>query len=184
MSVVENIQNVRAKIAAAAEKSGRTAEDVLLLAVSKTKPVELIGEAVQAGCLSLGENKVQEIMEKYEEAKRKQLTGKAPDFTLPDVNEKEVNLSNYKGKYLLIDFWASWCGPCKMVAPIISQIAEEYNGKVKVCKVNVDDQGELAAQNAIVSIPTVILFIDGKPVKKIVGAHSLDDYEDAIDEFI
>ena len=52
MSVVENIQNVRAKIAAAAEKSGRTAEDVLLLAVSKTKPVELIGEAVQAGCLS------------------------------------------------------------------------------------------------------------------------------------
>ena len=66
MSVVENIQNVRAKIAAAAEKSGRTAEDVLLLAVSKTKPVELIGEAVQAGCLSLGENKVQEIMEKYE----------------------------------------------------------------------------------------------------------------------
>ena len=53
MSVVENIQNVRAKIAAAAEKSGRTAEDVLLLAVSKTKPVELIGEAVQAGCLSI-----------------------------------------------------------------------------------------------------------------------------------
>ena len=69
MSVVENIQNVRAKIAAAAEKSGRTAEDVLLLAVSKTKPVELIGEAVQAGCLSLGENKVQEIMEKYKPMK-------------------------------------------------------------------------------------------------------------------
>ena len=68
MSVVENIQNVRAKIAAAAEKSGRTAEGVLLLAVSKTKPVELIGEAVQAGCLSLGENKVQEIMEKLPEA--------------------------------------------------------------------------------------------------------------------
>ena len=57
-----------------------------------------------------------EIMEKYEEAKRKQLTGKAPDFTLPDVNEKEVNLSNYKGKYLLIDFWASWCKPCRMKA--------------------------------------------------------------------
>ena len=69
MSVVENIQNVRAKIAAAAEKSGRTAEDVLLLAVSKTKPVELIGEAVQAGCLSLGENKVQEIMDKFDAVK-------------------------------------------------------------------------------------------------------------------
>ena len=89
-----------------------------------------------------------------------------------------------ENKLLFIDCYTSWCGPCKMVAPIISQIAEEYNGKVKVCKVNVDNQGELAAQNAIVSIPTVILFIDGKPVKKIVGAHSLDDYEDAIDEFI
>ena len=102
--------------------------------------------------------------------------------------EIELTKENYDGEVIksnmpvLVDFWASWCGPCKMVAPIISQIAEEYNGKVKVCKVNVDDQGELAAQNAIVSIPTVILFIDGKPVKKIIGAHSLDDYEDAIDE--
>ena len=86
--------------------------------------------------------------------------------------EKEVIFSEIP---VVLDFWATWCGPCKMVAPIISQIAEEYNGKVKVCKVNVDDQGELAAQNAIVSIPTVILFIDGKPVKKIIGAHSLDD---------
>ncbi len=66
MSVAENIREVEAKIATAAEKSGRKAEDVLLLAVSKTKPVELIGEAVKAGCVSLGENKVQEIMEKYE----------------------------------------------------------------------------------------------------------------------
>ena len=104
--------------------------------------------------------------------------------------EIELTKENYDGEVIksnmpvLVDFWASWCGPCKMVAPIISQIAEEYNGKVKVCKVNVDYQGELAPQHAIVSIPTVILFIDGKPVKKIVGAHSLDDYEDAIDEFI
>ena len=64
--VAENIKDVEAKIAAAAAKSGRAAEDILLLAVSKTKPVELIGEAVQAGLVSLGENKVQEIMEKYE----------------------------------------------------------------------------------------------------------------------
>ena len=94
--------------------------------------------------------------------------------------EIELTKENYDGEVIksnmpvLVDFWASWCGPCKMVAPIISQM----------CQVNVDDQGELAAQTAIVSIPTVILFIDGKPVKKIVGAHSLDDYEDAIDEFI
>jgi len=109
----------------------------------------------------------------------------APEFSYPTPDgNKNLGPQDFKGKILVLDFWASWCGPCKMVAPIISQIAEEYNGKVKVCKVNVDDQGELAAQNAIVSIPTVILFIDGKPVKKIVGAHSLDDYEDAIDEFI
>ena len=69
--------------------------------------------------------------------------------------EIELTKENYDGEVIksnmpvLVDFWASWCGPCKMVAPIISQIAEEYNGKVKVCKVNVDDQGELAAQNAI-----------------------------------
>lgn len=104
--------------------------------------------------------------------------------------EIELNSANYEGEVLksdipvLVDFWASWCGPCKMVAPIISQLAEEYEGKVKVCKVNVDNEGALAAQNAIVSIPTVILFVNGKAVKKLVGAQSIDDYEDAIDELI
>lgn len=104
--------------------------------------------------------------------------------------EIELTSENYEGEVLksnipvLVDFWASWCGPCRMVAPIISQLAEEYAGRVKVCKVNVDNEGAIAAQNAIVSIPTVILFADGKPVKKIIGAHAIDDYEDAIDEFI
>ena len=60
----------------------------------------------------------------------------------------------------------------------------EYAGKVKVCKVNVDDEGAIAAQNAIETIPTVILFVDGKPVKKLIGAHAIDDYEDAIDELL
>lgn len=104
----------------------------------------------------------------------------------------EINLtsSTYEGEVLksdvpvLVDFWADWCGPCKMVAPVISQLAGEYDGKVKVCKVNVDTESALAAQNAIVSIPTVILFVDGKPVKKLVGAHSVDDYEDVIDQYI
>lgn len=104
--------------------------------------------------------------------------------------EIELTKENYDGEVIksnmpvLVDFWASWCGPCKMVAPIISQIARNTTVKLRYARLMLTIKGELAAQNAIVSIPTVILFIDGKPVKKIVGAHSLDDYEDAIDEFI
>ena len=104
------------------------------------------------------------------------------EITLSSSNYDSVVLKS--DKLVLVDFWASWCGPCKMVSPIIEQLAKEYDGKVKVCKLNVDDEGEIAAQNAIVSIPTVILFENGKPVKKLIGAHSLDDYEDAIDELL
>lgn len=104
------------------------------------------------------------------------------EITLTSANyDNEVLKSD---KPVLVDFWASWCGPCKMVSPIISQLAGEYDGKVKVCKLNVDDEGGIAAQNAIVSIPTVIIFANGKPVKKMVGAHSFDDYADALDEIL
>ena len=87
-------------------------------------------------------------------------------------------------KIVLVDFWASWCGPCRMVSPIIDQIAEEYDGKITVGKVNVDDEGALAAEYAVVSIPTVILFKDGKQAEKLVGAHSFDDYADMIDKVL
>ncbi len=104
----------------------------------------------------------------------------------------EINLTNstFDGEVIksdipvLVDFWASWCGPCRMVAPVIEEIANEYSGKVKVCKVNVDEASELASRNAIVSIPTVILFVNGKPVSKLVGAHAFDDYADMIDQYI
>ena len=69
--------------------------------------------------------------------------------------DKEVIQSD---KPVLVDFWAAWCGPCRMVAPIIEQVAEEFQGKAKVAKVNVDEQSELAQQYKIMSIPTLIIF--------------------------
>ena len=70
---------------------------------------------------------------------------------------------------VIVDFWATWCGPCRMIAPIVEEIAEEYAGKIKVGKVNVDEQEELAIQFKVVSIPTILLFKDGQAVGKSVG---------------
>ena len=75
---------------------------------------------------------------------------------------------------VLVDFWAEWCGPCKMIAPIIDEIANDLKGQLKVTKVNVDDAQELAAKFNIMSIPTLLLFKDGKPVEQIIGALSKD----------
>ena len=70
---------------------------------------------------------------------------------------------------VLVDFWASWCGPCKMLAPVIAQIAEEYEGKIKVGKVNVDEEPELANQFRVASIPTVVLIKDGAVSATSIG---------------
>ena len=70
---------------------------------------------------------------------------------------------------VLVDFWASWCGPCMMLSPVIGEIAEEFDGKIKVGKVNVDEQGELAMQYRVASIPTLLLFKGGQIVKTSVG---------------
>ena len=70
----------------------------------------------------------------------------------------------------LVDFWAEWCMPCKMLAPILEQVAEENAGKIKIGKVNADEQGELAAEHNIVSLPTLLLFKDGGVVNQQIGA--------------
>ncbi len=70
---------------------------------------------------------------------------------------------------VLIDFWADWCGPCRMLAPVIAELAEDYAGKVKVCKVNVDEQTELASAFRVSSIPTVVVMKEGKVTDMTVG---------------
>ena len=70
---------------------------------------------------------------------------------------------------VLVDFWATWCGPCRMLAPIIEEIANEYEGKIKVGKVDVDQQAEIAMKYSIMSIPTLIYFKDGQPVAQSLG---------------
>ena len=85
--------------------------------------------------------------------------------------DSEVTKSNIP---VLVDFWAEWCGPCRMVSPIVDEISKDLSGKLKVGKVNVDDCQDLAAKFNIMSIPTLMVFKGGKPVEQIVGAMGKD----------
>ena len=90
------------------------------------------------------------------------------EITLTAENfEQEVLKSDVP---VLVDFWATWCGPCRMLAPVVAQIAEEKEGELKVGKVNIDDQAELAIRYSIASIPTLMVFKDGQVAAKTVGA--------------
>jgi len=84
---------------------------------------------------------------------------------------------------VLVDFWATWCMPCRMVAPIIEELADEYNGRVTVAKVDVDSEGEIATRYGIRSIPTVILFNGGVEVKRFIGVQSKEKYESELRNF-
>ena len=92
------------------------------------------------------------------------------DFTVESTGEK---LSDYvgKGNYVLVDFWASWCGPCRMMSPVIDQIGDERDD-IKVGKINVDEQPELASQFQVMTIPTLVVFSEGEVVNKAIGVMS------------
>ena len=92
------------------------------------------------------------------------------------MGEGTITEANFETEVLqselpvLVDFWADWCGPCRMLAPLIEDLAKEYEGRIKVGKVNVDEQQELAMKYRVVSIPTLVLFREGQAVNRLVGA--------------
>ena len=104
------------------------------------------------------------------------------------MTELKITRENFENEVMksdipvLIDFWAPWCGPCRMMGPIIEQLAEEYEGKAKVGKVNVDEEGELSQAFGVMSIPTIVLIKDGKVVKQAVGARPKAEVEAMLQE--
>jgi thioredoxin 1 len=101
------------------------------------------------------------------------------------LNEGNFDLEVVKSPNpVLVDFWAEWCGPCKMIAPILDEVAQEYDGRVKVGKVNIDDQQALAAQYGIRAIPTLLLFKNGEVSEQIVGLRSKRDLKASLDRVL
>ena len=101
---------------------------------------------------------------------------------ITDSNFEETVLKS--DKPVMVDFWAAWCGPCRMVGPIIDELSEEYEGKAIIGKIDIDSNQQYAAQFGVRNIPTVLVFKDGELVDRKVGVSSKNDYAQAIDKLI
>ena len=101
---------------------------------------------------------------------------------ITDSNFEETVLKSEKP--VMVDFWAAWCGPCRMVGPIIDELSEEYEGKAVVGKVDIDSNQQYAAQFGVRNIPTVLVFKNGELVDRKVGVSSKNDYAQALDSLI
>jgi thioredoxin 1 len=103
-------------------------------------------------------------------------------ITVSDATfDEEIQSS---GEAVIVDFWAEWCGPCKMIAPVLDEIATEQAGKVKVAKLNVDDNPAIARRFDVMSIPTLIVFKDGEAKKRLVGAKGKGQLLEELAEFL
>jgi len=100
----------------------------------------------------------------------------------------ELNNANFedtiKEGVSLVDFWAPWCGPCRMLAPVIDELAEDFDGKAKICKVNSDEEQDLAVKFGVRSIPTILFMKDGEVVDTMVGAASKQAFADKLNSII
>jgi len=104
------------------------------------------------------------------------------DFSFTDQNfDQEVLQSRIP---VVVDFWAVWCAPCRIVSPVIEKLAKEYEGKVKVGKLNVDENQQSSSKYGIMSIPSVLIFKNGNPVKTIIGAQGKEKYKKEIEEVL
>ena len=101
-----------------------------------------------------------------------------------ELNKQNFAQETRSGDPILVDFWAEWCGPCKVVAPVLDELAEKWDGKVRVGKLNLDDNREVAAEYRVQGIPTFLLFKDGKVVDQIVGAMPKAAFEKFIERHV
>lgn len=101
-------------------------------------------------------------------------------MAIVNVSDQTFNNEVESQGVVLVDFWAPWCGPCKMIAPILEDLSGDLGDAVKIAKLNVDDNPESASRFGVMSIPTLILFKDGQPVDKIVGLNSKDSLKNLI----